>query len=222
MEQERFYFRVGIFVTIVITALIITVTWFTTSRHSQGTTPYAIYFQDAVNGLSLGSNVELKGINVGTVRDITFAADKTDTILVLADIIKTAPIRNDTIASLRLKGITGTSVISLESTGEDPAPIERQPGEKYLIIKSEKSSLEKVFTSIPGLIDDLTKLGKQGQKFLSDENIAEINSVTMELRNFLAEGKTTMREIKMLSKSLRDDPSQILHGPEYKGYKVEK
>jgi len=222
MEQEKFYFRVGVFVSFTIAMLITVLTWFATSSYRQGTTPYAIYFDVAVNGLSLGSNVELKGINVGTVREIGFAPDKSGQIMVLADIISSAPIRNDTVATLRIKGITGTSLISLDNTDEDATPLAKKEGEKYPVIKSKLSGLEKVFTSMPELIDELTKLGVQGQKLLSDENIKAVNLMLTDLRGMLAEGKVTMREVKMLAKTLREDPSQILHGSEYKGYEVAK
>ena len=95
-------------------------------------------------------------------------------------------------------------------------------GEDYLVIGSERSGLEQVFTSIPELIEELTKLGVQGQKLLSDENVKEANLLLTDFRSMLAEGKVTMREIKMLAKTLREDPSQIIRGPQYKGYEVEK
>ena len=225
MEQDKYYFRVGIFMTLVIVAIIFVLGWFSTNRHKDATITYAIYFDGSVNGLSLGSPVKYKGIDVGQVSDIGFASYENDLIRVLVDLLDTAPVRLDTKASLRIQGITGTSIIALDNTNGPDDVIEyltKAEGEDYLVIGSERSGLEQVFTSIPELIEELTKLGVQGQKLLSDENVKEANLLLTDFRSMLAEGKVTMREIKMLAKTLREDPSQIIRGPQYKGYEVEK
>ena len=225
MEQDRYYFRVGLFVSIVIAAAIYVLGWFASNQHKETRITYAIYFEGSVNGLSRGSPVKYKGIEVGNVLDIGFASYENDLIQVLVDIVDTAPVRKDTKASLQMQGITGTSIVSLENTNKLGEPVEylaKEEGEEYMVIGSEKSGLEKVFTSVPELIEELTKLGIQGQKLLSDDNINNVNLMMTELRSLLAEGKITMREIKMLSKTLREDPSQVLYGPKYKGYEVEK
>lgn len=225
MEQDKYYFRVGIFMTLVIVGAIFVLGWFSTNRHKNTYLTYAIYFDGSVDGLSLGAPVKYKGIHIGDVQNIEFASYENDLIRVLVDIIDTAPIRTDTKASLKMQGITGTSLVSLENINGPDDPIEyvsKQEDEEYLLIGSKKSGLEQVFTSIPELVEELTKLGVQGQKLLSDENVKEVNLLLSDLRGLLAEGKVTMREVKMLAKTLREDPSQVLHGPAYKGFEVEK
>ncbi len=225
MEQDKYYFRVGIFVALMIAAAIFVLGWFSTNRHKESYAAYAIYFEGSVNGLSLGAPIKLKGIDIGNVQEISFDSYENDLIRVIVDIIDSAPIRTDTKASLQMQGITGTSIISLENTNKPEDKIEyltKKEGDEYLVIGSKKSGLEKVFTSIPELIEELTKLGVQGQRLLSDKNIKGINLMMSDLRGLLAEGKITMREVKMLAKTLREDPSQVLRGPQYKGYEVEK
>lgn len=221
MEQERYYFRVGVFVTITLVALTLIASWFATNRQKETFLTYAIFFEGSVDGLSRGAPVRLKGIEVGNVKDISFASYENDLIRVLVDIIDSAPIRTDTYASLQIQGITGTSLISLENTGKNPEYIRREEGEAYMTIKSKQSSLEKVVTSVPELLDELTTLSQQAQKLLSDQNIRSVNLAIAELRTMLAEGKVTMREIKMLAKTLREDPSKLIRGPKYEGYKID-
>lgn len=225
MEQDRYYFRVGLFISVLIIAAFFALGWLAANRNNTRQLTYAIYFNNSVNGLSLGSPVKLKGIEIGNVKEIKFSSYEDDQILVLADIDSDAPIRKDTKASLQLQGITGTSMISLENTNKPDAPIEYlkiKEGEEYLVIESKQSGLEKVFTTIPELLEEFKKLGAQGQKLLSDDNIKEVKHTMKDLQSLLAEGKVTMREIKMLAKALREDPSQIIRGPQYKGYEVKK
>lgn len=225
MEQDKYYFRVGLFISLVIVGAIITLGWLASNRSTAPQLTYAIYFNGSVNGLSIGSPVKLKGIEIGSVKQIKFSSYEDDQILVLADIDNDAPIRKDTKASLQLQGITGTSMISLENTNDPKAPIEYlrlKEGKEYLVIESKQSGLEKVFTTIPELVEELKKLGVQGQKLLSDENIKQVNNTMKDMQALLAEGKVTMREVKMLAKTIREDPSQIIRGPKYEGYEVKK
>lgn len=267
MEQERYYFRVGLFVTIIITLAVVVLSWFSGRKDTKNYRTYAIFFESSVEGLSLGSPVKFRGIQVGQVIDINFVTYESDHIQVLVNIDDAAPIRTDTVAAIQLQGITGVSMIALENTGIKADALTKKKGEPYRVIASKRSSLEKVVNTVPELIEQFTKLSTQGQKFLSDENIesfslmlkdlhalvaegkvatkelaqleaqgnkllsdanikaitqmlAELQLATQQMNETLAEGKTTLREARMLTKTLRENPSQILRGSEYKGYKV--
>ncbi len=252
MEQERYYFRVGIAVIGCIALIVGLVGWFSSMNGEQHYVPYAIYFEGSVDGLNIGSPVTLKGINVGMVTEIDFESYETDRIRVLVDIADTAPIRADTVATLRLQGITGGSLIALENEGTSNEYLSRGKGEKYIIIPSRQSSLERVFTSVPELLDEMGKLTRQGQKLLSDENVEafsmlltsfstssetldgtlnsidrsakaiskllgggsakSLENVLLELNQLLVEGKITLREVRLLARTLREDPSVVIHG----------
>ncbi len=249
MEQQRYYFRVGLFAAVIIIGAIAFIGWLAGNSAKDTYIRYAIYFEGSVDGLSLGSPVKLKGIQVGNVVDIDFAEATTgsDLIRVLADIVDTAPIRSDTIAALQIQGITGTSFISLDNNGGDNVTAMVKPADQeYFVIQSKPSPLEKLFTSVPQLIDGLTRLSKQGQKLFSDENIAAVNSTIhsievsantiggalggnnqaslrqslQEMNKVMVEAKTTLREIKMLARTLREDPSIIIHGQKHEGKKL--
>ncbi len=246
MEQETYYFRVGLFVILIFAGFMLTLGWLAGRRDDTGRVPYAIYFSGSVDGLSLGSPVKLKGIEVGNVTEIGFAPQNNQLIRVLADIKDTAPITTDTIASLQLQGITGTSIIALESAGGHPERLFRKDEEGYLVIASKTSSLERVVTSVPQLIEAMTKLAKQGQALFDDKNIAAVQTMLasvaasaqtlnqivngdskrsvettlLEFNTMLTEGRSALREIKMLARTIREDPSVLIHGTQHEGYKV--
>lgn len=248
MENERHYFTVGLFVLVSLVAAVVTLLWFSPLGTRQMHTTYAIYFDGAVSGLSVGAPVQLKGINVGRVNAIAFESNEDDKIRVLATIVDTAPIRKDTVASIRLQGITGASVLALENSGEDPSPIKKKKGQPYKVIRSTPSQLEQFFNDLPHFIDRLTGLADRGQALMSDENIAAFSTLLTssssamtdisalakqgralvggqannELQDVLTEAKIAMREIKMLARSLREDPSKIIRGPKYEGHHAEE
>jgi len=250
MEQDRYYFRVGIFVIVAVTLFTVTLFSFG-GRHQDKNSlvTYAIYFQGSVDGISLGTPVKLKGIQIGTVKEIAFAVSQNDMIRVLVDVIGSAPVRSDTVASLQIQGITGTSIVSLENTQNAQMPrITRKDTDNYPIIASKPSPLERVSNSIPDMIDQMTKLARQGQMLLDDDNIKafhdamasidqsaqslnkimggntnqSLQSALAQLNELLAESKLTMREMRMLTKTVRDDPSILIHGTKQEGVKVQQ
>ena len=261
MEKDRFYFRVGLFMVLLIFGAISTLGWFATQGDKQHHITYAIYFEGSVDGLEIGSPITLKGIEVGHVIEIDFASYENDLIRVLVDIVDTAPIRKDSIATMTIQGITGTSNISLDNEGrEETEYLVRAEDEDYLVIQSRPSSLEQLFATLPEVLGELKGLSNQVKKLLSDENVGLVNSslknfdgtlktfdgtmrsinssarnvgslfnnkndkalgqIFLELNQALIEGKITLREIKMLARTLREDPSIIIHGEKHKGTKL--
>jgi phospholipid/cholesterol/gamma-HCH transport system substrate-binding protein len=220
MEQDGYYFRVGLFVALTMVTAIIVIGWFAGHRDEMGKTTYAIYMKSSVNGLSLGAPVTLSGIQVGNVRDISFVSSDSTSIRVLADIVDTAPVRTDTVASLKLQGITGTSFVGLENTGMNPQPIMAKDKDGYKIITAIPSPLDRVFTSVPELIDQITKLTERGQALLDDKNVEQVHELIAHANELINEGKDTMREVKMLTRTVREDPSVVLYGTKHPGVKV--
>ncbi len=248
MEQDSYYFRVGLFVLGGLFAAMIAIGWFATEKDDDGYTPYAIYINSAVDGLQPGAPVKLRGIQVGFVKQVAFSAAGDVTIRVIANIADTAPIHTNTRASLQMQGLTGASFVALENIAEPAQELTRKDNDQFLIIEYRQSSLERVFTSVPELIDQITRLAVQGQKVLSDENATALNETLTslnatvqtvgrivgtgnkgqvlqgafgELSEMVAEAKVTLREIRLLAKTLRDDPSILLHGVKQEGVKIQ-
>ena len=151
METEKYYFRVGVFCLTIVAAFVYYLINFGSGPESKALVRYAIYFDNSVAGLTRGAPVKLKGIAVGVVDEIRFMSRENDRILVLADITETAPIRQDTVASIESQGITGTTYLSLQNTNPmSPQPyLKKEKDEKYPVIRSEKSELQTVLANAP-------------------------------------------------------------------------
>src|SRR5436190_192714 len=117
METDRHYFIEGLFIIGFSIAAAFFFVWLQSSGHRDDVT-YRIHFPESVSGLSLGDPVKFHGVDVGTVKAV--ALDAGDPRLVQVDVRlrKDAPVKTDTTATLKLKGITG--VVFIELAGADP------------------------------------------------------------------------------------------------------
>jgi len=224
METEKHYFKVGLFFLAVMAAFVYYVTTFGGGTASQSLKRYTVYFDHSIDGLARGALVKLKGINVGLVRDIHFVSADNDRIVVIADIAESAPVRADTIASVAFQGITGATYLSLENTAPAASapPLTVQNGEQYPVIPSRQSTVQSLLNGAPAMMGKLNQTVDQTQKLLSDKNVEETEALLPEAHDALTEAAAAFREIKMLARTLREDPSIILRGPNYDGYKVPK
>src|ERR1700693_4858834 len=117
MEADKHYFLEGLFIIGLSIAAAFAFVWLAKTGHRDDVL-YRIHFAESVSGLALGDPVKFHGVDVGTVK--TMAIDTADPRLVQVDVSlrKDAPIKTDTKASLKLKGITG--VVFVELNGGTP------------------------------------------------------------------------------------------------------
>lgn len=242
METDKYYFRVGLFLLLIIAAFVYFLSVFILPEQRDRYFRYVIYFDGAVSGLSEGARVTYKGIDVGSVARIGFHSYQSDVIEVLVDIEQTAPIREDTVASVRLQGITGASYIFLQNTRADEAPVYLYPDmydDRYLEIPSRPSDLHAALTSAPEIMARFSMVGDRIGLMLSEQNLETLSSILDRLnqaiddpnqnriedilRNIdttLIEAQTTLREYRFLAKTLREDPSLLIRQSRHQGYEL--
>ena len=224
METEKYYFRVGAFCLMVIAIFVYYLITFGNGIESKNLKNYAVYFDHSILGLNRGAPVKLKGIAVGIVQNINFASKEGDRILVMLKINEHAPVREDTVASIGFQGITGATFLALENSDNGKAIplLKAKEGHKYPVIKSEKSELQAVLSNAPEVMGGLAKTAVQAQKLLSDKNINAVEGILAETHEVLTEATGALREIKMMSRTIREDPSVILRGSKHEGYKINR
>jgi phospholipid/cholesterol/gamma-HCH transport system substrate-binding protein len=144
---------------------------------------YEILFTESVMGLSDGSTVLYNGVNVGRVIDIALAPDDPRRVLVVVDIQSDVPIHADTVATLRLTGLTGTAAIQL-SGGSPGMPLIEPPRRGLPRIESQPSAISRLLESSEGIAVTANQVLNQLTRLLDDENIGRVGSSLTALETF--------------------------------------
>ena len=178
METDRHYFIEGLFVIGLSVAAAFFFVWLSTSGHRDDVL-YRIHFNESVSGLALGDPVKFHGVDVGTVKVMTLDPADPRKVQVDVKLRKEAPVKTDTKASLKLKGITG--VVFIELNGGTPnaqSLVAATPEGQIPEIASEKSGLASVIDQLPKVIEKFSAIEDQTKKVVTD-----VGEVTGKLKN---------------------------------------
>jgi phospholipid/cholesterol/gamma-HCH transport system substrate-binding protein len=168
METDKHYFIEGLFIIGLSVAAAFFFLWLSSTGHRDDVL-YRIHFNESVSGLSLGDPVKFRGVDVGTVK--TMALDPVDPRRVQVDVTlrKEAPVKTDTKASLKLKGITG--VVFIELNGGSPGAkslAAATPDGQVPEIVSEQSSLTSILDKLPKILEKFSAIEDQTKKVVTD------------------------------------------------------
>jgi len=192
METDRNYFLVGIFVIALVLGGLGFTLWLTTAGRGE-TVDYRIRFSESVNGLKKGSPVRFRGVDVGDVRKLAVDPDDIRMIRVEIRVLKTTPVKTDTVASLRLQDISGDLYIELTGNSKDAPDLALAAKDDELPeIRAEKSPLNALMNRLPELVDKTNQLlekanhiASQIDRIFSNQNVAVINGVIQKLADYL-------------------------------------
>jgi phospholipid/cholesterol/gamma-HCH transport system substrate-binding protein len=203
MEKDANYFAVGLFVSITLVVLVGFLIWLmgvhTTGHYDR----YTVYFTDPVSGLTDKGVVRYMGVDVGKVIGMRFADNHPEIVKVDIEVKEQTPVAGGTEAKIAMLGITGTSSIELATDRNDKTKPKIIEGEKYPVLKGEGSALSKFF-------GDLPQVGNQLQSTLGT------------IDDFSRSSTKMVDSIRDLADKLKEDPSQIIHGPNHKGVEIPK
>ena len=203
MEKDANYFVVGLFVSLCVVGLVGFLIWLAGAHHTGHYNRYTVYFTDPVSGLSKEGMVKYKGVEVGKILGMRLTPERNDLIKVDIEVKDNTPVRAGTQAKIAYEGIAGQSSIDLATENGDTAPPRQVPDEKYPVLKGSGSPFSH-------FVDDLPKISSNLQTTLT--SVGEFSK-----------GSTKMVEsIRDLADKLKEDPSQILHGPSHKGVEIPK
>ena len=190
METDRRYFLEGLFVIAFAIAGAFFFVWLAGTGHRDDVL-YRIHFGQSVSGLSKGDAVKFSGVDIGTVEAMALDPSDPQRVQVDVKLRKEAPVKTDTKATLKLKGITGVVYIELEGGNANAKTLLAATSEGQIPeIRSEKSSLTTVIDELPKVVERFAAIENQTKKVLSDV------------------GQTTSK--------IKEDPSVLLKGPKEK------
>ena len=186
METDKHYFIEGLFIIGFSIAAAFFSVWLMSTGHRDDIL-YRIRFTESVSGLALGDPVQFHGVAVGTVKSI--ALDPADPRVVLVDVKlrNGTPVKTDTKASLKLKGITGVVNIELNGGAANAKTLlAATPDGEIPEIPSEKSALSAFLEKLPTIVEKFSSLESQAKKVVTD--IGEVTNKVKENPSLLLKG----------------------------------
>ena len=168
MESDKHYFFEGLFILFFTIAAVFAFVWLSRAGHRDDVT-YRIRFNESVSGMSLGDPVKFRGVDVGTVKSMALDASDPRRVQVDIRLRKDAPVRTDTKATLKVKGITGVVFIELNG-GSASAQLLAEAASAGDVpeIPSEKSNLTTFLDELPKLTQKFSALETKAGKVVDD------------------------------------------------------
>jgi len=171
VEAKVNYAVVGAFVLILGAALIGGVLWLSSGGvYRKAFDTYQAYMRESVSGLSLDAPVRYRGVEIGRVRKIALAPEDIELVQLTLDIERGTPIKEDTMAVLRVQGLTGIAYVELSGGHRDSPPLRAQPSEAYPVIRSEPSLMVRLDATLTTLLANLNRTSESLNAVMDDAN----------------------------------------------------
>ena len=185
MNNRVNYARVGLLVLFGLALILGVGYWLLKPTAEEETLKYNVYFDESVLGLNVDSPVKYRGISVGKVTSLKINPNNTEQVEVLVTILKTTPIKVDTVAKLTAQGITGLSYINLSMGANGSESLTRLEGEKRPVIKSVPSFFENFEKSLGSVSTKLSRTLSKTERLLNDENQEQITLLLTRTAGFM-------------------------------------
>jgi phospholipid/cholesterol/gamma-HCH transport system substrate-binding protein len=199
METRASYKAVGTLVIALLGGIVVAVLWFTHGQLSAQITRYETFFASVGSGLTDGSPVRVSGVQLGHVVSVALDPDDPTRVRVTMDIADSAPIRSDSVASLEIQSLAGTTAIEITPGSKASPPIALTPGRRYPVIWSRESNLSQIVDAVPNLIAKISALADQLQDVASDKN-----------RQALADTLDNLSQLTAVAAAHREDLAHLL------------
>ncbi len=176
---------------------------------------YKLEMHESVAGLSIDSNVKLRGVDIGSVSNIRINPQDIEKVEVFVKIKKGIPIKEDMVAHTAMFGVTGLLSIEIEGGTNEAKTL--VPTDDYIpLIKTRPSFLTQLAGDIGGASGKIEALLVQSQKLLSDENIEKLGNILDNIEQMTAKGEAleekvivTLDEFRVSLEDMNRDFKQI-------------
>jgi phospholipid/cholesterol/gamma-HCH transport system substrate-binding protein len=223
METRASYVAVGSFVIALLAGLVIAFIWFAGSQLASHATRYETYFASVGSGPSAGSPVRVNGVQLGRVAEVALDPNAPTRVRVTMDIDERAPIRSDSVASLEIQSLAGTTAIEITAGTKEAPEIEIADGHRYPVVWSRESNLSQIVDAVPNLLLKITALADQLQQVVNDknrqaiadtlDNLAQLTGVAAahreDLAHLLADSATDAHDLHQSIVNLNDTTKKL-------------
>ncbi|MBA1147294.1 MCE family protein [Ectothiorhodospiraceae bacterium WFHF3C12] len=196
MEPRVSYALVGLFIIVLTTALVGIGLWLTTGWNEGDYRRYSIYMSESAFGLGADSSVVYYGVGVGRVVDVRLTGREDKSVKAIIQIDTDEPLREGTVASLKMRGVTGIAYVELAGGAFDGAPLRTPPGEPYPVIPYEPSLIMRLDQAVTEGMDTLEDIGGRIDALLSPDNMDRIEATLTNLQTLTSDLTKTSRRMR--------------------------
>ena len=204
MEPEARYTAIGAVILALVVALAAAAVWLSRTGTRAEIRRYTVYFErESLEGLQIGSVVEMRGIQVGRVERVTIQRENINRVQVTVRIYGRTPVSDNTVAVVERKLVSGVARIALD-TPRPPGPelTRITPGERYPVIAEGQSDLEQ-------FSDQLNKLAVNGSGALAGVNELLSESNRKEIMTAIADLRTMSARVRLAADDLARSGRQV-------------
>ncbi len=209
METKANYVAVGAFVLICMLGLVISLLWLAGLQYNQEFAYYQTDFKGPVTGLGKGTTVRYNGIEVGRVDALKFDPNDPQVVIATLQVEPHLGIRVDSVTSIESQGLTGGTYVEISGGSKGADVLEARDDQRYPVIKSSPSTLQKLAAGAPQLLEKLNEAADKINAVLSDDNqvafariLANLDKTTGTLASRSGDIDTTIRNVSEASRAL--------------------
>lgn len=170
MESRANHLLVGIFVLTAAAGLFVFVIWLSGADRGQEFLRYRVEFEESVQGLGIGGTVTYRGLQIGSITDLSVDPDNPTRVGVIVEIRGDVPIREGDIAQLRFQGLTGVATINVEGSKAGDPLVQGASPDEIPLIPTRVSHLQRLLAKAPELLSTGVVLAERAAELLNDEN----------------------------------------------------
>lgn len=170
MEIRASYVLVGVFTLMAVVGALAFILWTAGRGGGVELVPYDINFTGHVSGLSVANDVLFNGVKVGSVKTITISPTDPGRVKVRVQIAADTPVRENSVASLEARGITGVTVVQISGGTATSPLLKPRPGETVAVIPAQLSRLEALVAGLPAVVSDSRELIQRIAGMADDAN----------------------------------------------------
>ncbi len=183
METQARYITVGSFVLLFAAGIVAFAMWMSRVDLEVGH-PYYIYFKGSVSGLRSNETVTYKGIPIGNVLNIDIDPEKLGLVRVKIGIDTPTLIRENSYATLEVKGLTGNVDIQIKGSTRDSPVLIRKGLQRHPVIPSQRSGINALLMQAPNVLAKVVSLIDKMEPVFSAKNVKAFDETMQNVSKF--------------------------------------
>ncbi len=201
--------KVGVFVVAGITTIIAALIVFADWRFWRQRQDYLAYFPYSVSGLSVGSRVELWGVQIGDVHSIAFDGDAIRVVMRMEGDVR---VPMDAKAALKFEGLTGLKFIDIEG-GQLGGPALAEGGEIAVAPDTLREAIDSALAALDHVDSSLGKLDllmEDVSELFGEANREQFARVLEGAERTVSSTSTAAADIRVITSAIRRTAPDLL------------